>query len=109
MYKGQGKRPALSFTISAILIALLIIEIALRVLHIPYSGMATVEFAFGSQVLLDCYPTNPRNDFDIDLRNENVRAQWEDALGLSLETTSRIAPFAVSTQYNHLSLRGKEI
>jgi lysophospholipase L1-like esterase len=107
--KGFQRKNAAAIVLSSLLFTLTIVEITLRILGIPSSGAPLVEFAFGKQDLLDCYPTNPRGDFDIDLRNDVVRSQWEEDLGLSLETAAKVAPFAVSTHYNQLSFRGNEI
>jgi lysophospholipase L1-like esterase len=58
---------------------------------------------------LDCYPTNPRGYFDVDLRDPAVRARYE-SLGLPrLETVARRAPYAVEVRLNTLRFRDREL
>jgi len=61
------------------------------------------------RVFLDCYPTNPRGYFDLDLRRPDVRARYE-ALGMTgIDGVAARAPFAVEFRYNHLFFREREL
>jgi hypothetical protein len=63
----------------------------------------------GRAVLLDCYPTNPRGYFDIDLRDQATLERYR-ALGLSrLDETAAKTPFAVERRYSAQQFRGPEI
>jgi lysophospholipase L1-like esterase len=63
----------------------------------------------GRAVLLDCYPTNPRGYFDIDLRDRATFERYR-ALGLSrLGEAAAKTPFAVERRYSAQQFRGPEI
>jgi hypothetical protein len=58
---------------------------------------------------LDCYPTNPRGYFDVDLREPSVRERYH-RLGLPrLEAVARRAPYAVEVKLNALRFRDREL
>jgi GDSL-like Lipase/Acylhydrolase family len=60
------------------------------------------------RVFLDCYPSNPRRYFDIDLRAPEVRDRYE-ALGVAgIGDVSARAPYAVEFRYNTLYFRDRE-
>lgn len=60
-------------------------------------------------ILLDCFPTNPRGYFDVDLRDAQVRARYE-AMGMArLGAVARRAPFAVEVRLNSLRFRDAEL
>jgi lysophospholipase L1-like esterase len=60
-----------------------------------------------SSVGLDCYPTNPRNYFDLDLRDLVVRKRFE-ALGVAgVDALVSQAPHCVELRYNSLGLRDR--
>ena len=61
------------------------------------------------RVFLDCYPSNPRGYFDIDLRQPEVRRRYE-ALGVTgVPEVAARAPFAVEFRYNSLYFREREL
>ena len=61
------------------------------------------------RVLLDCFPTNPRGYFDVDLRDSATRARYE-ALGMArLGAVARRAPYAVEVRLNELRFRDREL
>ena len=61
------------------------------------------------RLFLDCYPTNPRGYFDIDLRRPEVRRAY-DALGVvGVDEVAMRAPFAVEFRYNTFFFREREL
>jgi GDSL-like lipase/acylhydrolase family protein len=61
------------------------------------------------RLFLDCYPSNPRGYFDIDLRLPAVHARYE-ALGVAgIDAVAARAPFAVEFRYNSLYFREREL
>ncbi len=58
---------------------------------------------------LDCYPTNPRGYFDVDLRDPSTLARFRAAGVKRVESAATRAPYCVAFRYNRLRLRGPEI
>jgi hypothetical protein len=56
-------------------------------------------------LLLDCYPTNPRGYFDIDLRQPASRELYFSVAPLRFDAVARRAPWAVESRYNELRFR----
>jgi hypothetical protein len=56
-------------------------------------------------MLLDCYPTNPRGYFDIDLRTAANRLRYHHIAPLRYDLMARRAPWAVESRYNALRFR----
>jgi hypothetical protein len=54
---------------------------------------------------IDCYPSNPRSYFDLDLRSPETRARFDVARVRGLDDCSATAPFAVEFRYNRLQFR----
>jgi hypothetical protein len=61
------------------------------------------------RALLDCYPTNPRGYFDIDLRDEATRLRYRSMAPHRLDAVARRAPWAVEFRYNRLRFRDVEL
>jgi hypothetical protein len=61
------------------------------------------------QVLLDCFPTNPRGYFDLDLRDPVVRARYEGQGIARLAVVARRAPYAVEVRLNSQRFRDAEL
>ena len=57
---------------------------------------------------LDCYPTNPRGYFDLDLREPATRARFESLRVRRVEDCAAHAPHAVELRYNSLQFRDRE-
>ena len=57
---------------------------------------------------LDCYPTNPRGYFDLDLREPATRARFELLRVRRVEDCAAHAPHAVELRYNSLQFRDRE-
>jgi lysophospholipase L1-like esterase len=95
----------------SILAFLLLGEAALRLLGItperyPMTGrMINARWT----LLLDCYPTNPRGYFDIDLRLPQNRERYLSVAPLRYDTVARRAPWAVEYRYNALRFRDEPL
>ena len=106
---GLGARLALAAASAAF--TLVLIEAALRL-----AGYAPARFEHtnrianrGRTVLLDCYPTNPRGYFDIDLRDSATLERYR-GLGLArLDEAARRTPFAVERRLSAQQFRSPEI
>jgi len=106
---GLGARLALAAT--SIVLTLVLVEGGLRVAgYAPESFAHTNRIANrGRAVLLDCYPTNPRGYFDVDLRDPATLDRYR-ALGLArLDEAARVTPFAVERRFNSRQFRSAEI
>jgi lysophospholipase L1-like esterase len=57
---------------------------------------------------LDCYPTNPRGYFDLDLQDPDARSRFERLGVRRVEDCASHAPFAVEYRYNSLQFRDRE-
>jgi hypothetical protein len=57
---------------------------------------------------LDCYPTNPRGYFDLDLRVPATRERFESLRVRRVEDCAAYAPYAVELRYNSLQFRDRE-
>lgn len=60
-------------------------------------------------LLLDCYPTNPRGYFDIDLRTTENRERYLNVAPLRFDTVAHRAPWAVEFRYNALRFRDEPL
>ena len=92
------------------LLALLTSEAGLRV-----AGYTPRKFRAAARIidprwrlLLDCYPSNPRGYFDIDLREASSRDLYRHLAPLRFESLVRRTPFAVESRYNSLRFRDAE-
>jgi hypothetical protein len=72
-----------------------------------YSSTARV-FAPRWKVALDCYPSNPRGYFDLDLRDPATRKRFRDAGVARVDEVAPRAPFAVELRFNSLRFRDAE-
>jgi lysophospholipase L1-like esterase len=55
--------------------------------------------------LLDCFPSNPRGYFDLDLRQPENRARYERLAPQRFDAIARHHPWAVESRYNSLRFR----
>ena len=60
------------------------------------------------RLLLDCYPSNPRGYFDIDLRDTRSRERYGHLAPLRYESLVHRTPYAVESRYNSLRFRDVE-
>lgn len=57
---------------------------------------------------LDCYPTNPRGYFDLDLRDPVTRQRFESLRVRRVDDCAAHSPYAVELRYNSLQFRDRE-
>ena len=62
-----------------------------------------------SRVALDCYPSDPRSYFDVDLRDGDVRNHYRSERLVRVDRVSAFAPHAVELRYNSLQYRDSEV
>jgi hypothetical protein len=81
---------------------LLALELAVRLLGLgPERFLMTARMANARwTALLDCYPTNPRGYFELDLRAPENREKYHAIAPLRYDTVARRAPWAVEFRYN---------
>jgi lysophospholipase L1-like esterase len=96
---------------ASVLIGLGMIEAGLRVAaYTPRKFHSTARIIDPHwRLLLDCYPSNPRGYFDIDLRAPESRARYERLAPLRWASLLRRTPFAVESRYNSLRFRDGEL
>jgi GDSL-like Lipase/Acylhydrolase family len=63
----------------------------------------------GRSVLLDCYPSNPRGYFDIDLRDPATLAKYRTVGLARLDEAAARTPYAVERRYSTQQFRSQEI
>jgi hypothetical protein len=61
------------------------------------------------RLFLDCYPTNPRGYFDIDLRRPEIRRGYDGLGVVGVDEVATRAPFAVEFRYNTWFFREREL
>ena len=101
----------LGLAAASTLLTLLVAEGALRLAgYAPSSFQHTNRIANrGRSVLLDCYPSDPRGYFDIDLRDAATLEKYR-SLGLArLDEAARRTPYAVERRYSSQQFRSPEI
>jgi lysophospholipase L1-like esterase len=103
-------RKSAALAAASVMIGLVVLEAALRVAgYTPRKFHATARIIDPHwRLLLDCYPSNPRGYFDIDLRAPGSRARYEGLAPLRYESLARRTPFAVESRYNSLRFRDAE-
>jgi len=89
----------------------LVAEAALRLAgYSPARTQAPGElYSPRERLFLDCYPTNPRGYFDIDLRRPEVRRAYDGRGVVGVDEVATRAPFAVEFRYNTLFFREREL
>jgi hypothetical protein len=60
------------------------------------------------RLLLDCYPSNPRGYFDVDLRAPASRERYGHLAPLRYDSLARRTPYAIESRYNSLRFRDAE-
>src|SRR4030095_4860722 len=80
---------------------------AFNVLPLPIGNVLNV---YNRQMTagLDCYPSDPRGDFDLDLREAATRARLEDLGVRRAEDCAQYAPHAVELRYNTHTFHARE-
>jgi hypothetical protein len=97
----------LALALGSLLLLLAALEAALRVTGFaPEAQLATRRMVDAQWTrLLDCYPSNPRGYFDIDLRLPQSYARFRRIAPHRYEAIARHHPWAVLSEYNHLRFR----
>jgi hypothetical protein len=101
----------LGLAAASTLLTLLAAESVLRLAgYAPASFQHTNRIANrGRSVLLDCYPSNPRGYFDVDLGDPATLEKYR-GLGLArLDEAARHTPYAVERRYSAQQFRSPEI
>jgi len=98
-------RAALS--LGAIAVTLLAMDVVLGVVSASHFSPVHLSNRRVS-LALDCYPTNPRGYFDVDLRDPERRRRYETTHVRGLEQAWSRAPFAVELRFNSLQFRDRE-
>jgi lysophospholipase L1-like esterase len=107
----SGRRRGVAANVALLLVsaaaALLGLEVALRVgRFVPERQLATRRMVdAGWTTLLDCYPSNPRGYFEVDLRRPGSRAQYFGVAPHRYDAIAMRHPWAVVSRYNHLRFR----
>ena len=107
----SGRARAALLNLSLLLVSLglafLALEAALRLLGFaPERQLATRRLVDAQWTrLLDCYPSNPRGYFAIDLRSPDSRARYRRIAPHRFESVASLHPWAVLSEYNHLRFR----
>lgn len=93
----------------SVLLGLFLLEVGLRVWgYLPSQLLAGARLVDARwTTLLDCYPSNPRGYFDIDLRDAASRARYFHLAPRRYDPVVRRAPYAVEFRYNSLRFRDK--
>jgi len=109
--RRRGLLANLALAAGALLVALLGLEAALRLTGFaPEHETATRRMVDGRwTTLLDCYPSNPRGYFDIDLRLPESGARYRRLAPGRFDAIARHHPWAVETRYNALRFRDGEV
>ncbi|MGE5126257.1 MAG: SGNH/GDSL hydrolase family protein [Betaproteobacteria bacterium] len=106
---GRARAALLNAAVSLVSVALLLagLEAALRLGGFrPDRQLATRRLVDAQWTrLLDCYPTNPRGYFPIDLRLPANRARYRRIAPHRFESIASLHPWAVLSEYNHLRFR----
>jgi lysophospholipase L1-like esterase len=101
----------LGLVLGSAFVVLLLAEVALRAIGFAperYKSLARLAAGDG-RLLLDCYPTNPRGYFDIDLREPAARERYSFLAPHRFEAVAHRAPWAVEFHYNANGFRDREL
>jgi hypothetical protein len=97
----------LALGLASVLLAFLLAEVALRLMgYAPERRLATRRIVdAGWTRLLDCYPSNPRGYFEIDLHEPENRERFFSIAPRRFDAIARWHPWAVAFRYNELRFR----
>ena len=107
---AAGSREALRNSIlalSALAFVYLGLEMALGI-QAPPAGPVLNVYNRTTTAGLDCFPTNPRGYFDLDLRDPATRDRFESLRVRRVDDCAAYAPYAVELRYNSLQFRDRE-
>jgi hypothetical protein len=108
--RGGGTLANLALAAAAVAATLLASELALRATgYVPHRLRAAAQMVDARwRVLLDCYPSNPRGYFDIDLKTSESRDRYFHLAPHRYDQVAQRDPYAVEVQYNSLRFRDAE-
>ena len=92
---------------AAIILTLLALDVALGVVSAAHVSPIHLSNRRVS-LALDCYPSNPRGYFDVDLRDPHRRRDYEGRRVRGLDEAWSRTPFAVELRFNSLQFRDEE-
>jgi lysophospholipase L1-like esterase len=103
----RGWLANLALATGSLLVVFLFLEIALRLGGFePERHLATRRIVdAGWTRLLDCYPSNPRQYFQIDLNDPETRERYSSIAPHRFDAIARLHPWAVASRYNELRFR----
>jgi GDSL-like lipase/acylhydrolase family protein len=109
--RGRAIAGTAALALGSLLLTLSALEGALRLLHYQPKRFRNTARVVDSRwrALLDCYPTNPRGYFDIDLRDSATRERYRWMAPVRLDAVAQRAPWAVEFRYNTLRFRDAEL
>ena len=105
--KGRERTLRVALSAGAILVTLLALDVALGVVSAAHTNPAHLSNRRVS-LALDCYPSNPRGYFDVDLRDPAQRGGYEARHVRGVDEVWARAPFAVELRFNSLQFRDAE-
>lgn len=107
--RGKARERTLRVGLSAgaILLTLLVMDAALGVVSAAHSPPVHLSNRRVS-IALDCYPSNPRGYFDVDLRDPSRRRGYDARHVRGVDEVWSRAPFAVELRFNTLQFRDAE-
>lgn len=96
-----------ALVIASVSLVLIVLEAALRVAGFTPGSERAVRRMAGARwtLLLDCYPSNPRGYFDIDLREPENEARYRRLAPHRFDAIARDHRWAVEVRYNALRFR----
>ncbi len=108
--RGRPLLANLALALAAAAVTLVAAELALRAGgYVPHRLRATARLVDARwRVLLDCYPTNPRGYFDLDLRSPATRDRYFHLAPHRYDQVAQRDPYAVEVRYNSLRFRDVE-
>ena len=108
--RGRQTLANLALAAAAVAATLLAAELALRAAgYVPHRLRATARMVdVRWRMLLDCYPSNPRGYFDVDLTTAESRDRYFHLAPHRYDQVVQRDPYAVEFQYNSLRFRDVE-
>lgn len=103
----RGLLADLGLACASLAVAALAAEAGLRLLGRPGAETLAARriVAPDRTLTLDCYPTNPRGSFPLDLRRPENDARYRPLAPHRFDAIRRLHPFAVESRYNELRFR----
>jgi len=103
----RGALANLALAAGSLLVVLLLLESGLRVTGFtPHHHLATRRIVDARWTrLLDCYPSNPRGYFEINLHDAETREEYFPIAPHRFDSIAKWHPWAVESLYNHLRFR----